>query len=77
VENLENFFGIDRHRNRGPSAPINHGWDPPRATQAPCRILPEILTRLDFNSLNLGHNFLLLNSNAPLDPRARAFHRFR
>jgi hypothetical protein len=77
VENLENFFGIYRHRNRGPSAPINHGWDPPRAPQAPCSILPEILTRLDFNSSNLGHDFLLLNSKAPLAPQALALHRFR
>jgi hypothetical protein len=50
VENLQNLFGIDRYGNRGPSAPINHGWDPPHTPQAPCRILPEILTRLGFQS---------------------------
>jgi hypothetical protein len=86
VENLENLLGIHCHGNRGTSAPVNHARDPPRTPEAARRILPEILPRLDFHSLNLGHDFLLLNCNSilrvgirymPADAQAPALHPVR
>ncbi len=77
VQDLGDFPGVDHDGDRRPAAPVHHGRDASRMSQASRGVLAEILPRLRLHIKNLSHTLLLLATLGPAGRGRRPLLRFR